>query len=171
MSNAVFPSWLGHLCQEFKIPWGHVSTGCVYDGLTSDLCSLTSGHVGWKETDPPNFRFGRRCSFYSGSKVLGEQLIASFPCYIWRIRMPFDEGNHPKNYITKMISYARLYENTNSFSHRGEAVSACLSLWLKAAQTPLGTPRWPPRRWQPAIRRTAPRSSGPPGWRSGRWRG
>ena len=48
---------------------------------------------GFTETDPPNFSFrDPPCSFYSGTKALGEEAIAGIgQSYIWRLRIPFDE--------------------------------------------------------------------------------
>jgi hypothetical protein len=48
---------------------------------------------GFTETDTPNFSFrDQPCSFYSGTKALGEEAMAGIgQSYIWRLRIPFDE--------------------------------------------------------------------------------
>jgi len=53
--------------------------------------------------------------------------------YIWRLRIPFDEFDNPRNYLSKIQRYARVYENVNSISHRGEFVRGCLALWERRA--------------------------------------
>jgi UDP-glucose 4,6-dehydratase len=57
--------------------------------------------------------------------------------YLWRLRIPFDEFDNPRNYLTKVQTYAKVYDNVNSISHRGDFVRACLDLWQKRA--PFGT--------------------------------
>jgi dTDP-4-dehydrorhamnose reductase len=93
---------------------------------------------GFSEEDEPNFSFRRPpCSFYSGSKALGEEAVRELGGgYLWRLRIPFDEVEHPKNYLAKLMSYPRLYENWNSISHRGDFARACLDLW--EARAPFG---------------------------------
>jgi UDP-glucose 4,6-dehydratase len=51
--------------------------------------------------------------------------------------MPFDEFDEPKNYLSKLLHYPRLYDNFNSLSHRGDFARACLDLWERRA--PFGT--------------------------------
>ena len=90
---------------------------------------------GFTENDPPNFSFrDPPCSFYSGSKALGEEAIAGVgQSYIWRLRIPFDEFDQPRNYLSKVQNYARVYDNVNSISHRGEFARACVELWERRA--------------------------------------
>ena len=57
--NAVLPGILRQGCEEADVPWGHVSSGCIYTGRRSD-------GGGFEEIDPPNFSFRQNnCSFYS----------------------------------------------------------------------------------------------------------
>jgi dTDP-4-dehydrorhamnose reductase len=103
------------------IPWGHVSSGCIYAGRRSDGSGFT-------ENDPPNFSFRQNnCSFYSGCKALGEELLAGAEnCYIWRLRIPFENTANPRNYLQKVMSYQRLLDAENSLSHLHEFVGACV---------------------------------------------
>ena len=75
---------------------------------------------GFTETDTPNFSFrDPPCSFYSGTKALGEEAIAGIgQSYIWRLRIPFDEFDNARNYLSKVQRYAKVYDNVNSISHR-----------------------------------------------------
>ena len=74
----------------------------------------------------PNFSFrDGPCSFYSGSKALGEEVIANIgQSYVWRLRIPFDEFDNKRNYLSKVQRYQKVYENVNSVSHRADFVRA-----------------------------------------------
>src|SRR5262249_1827206 len=95
--------------------------------------------LGFTETDAPNFTFrDPPCSFYSGTKALGEEALAhAEQCYIWRLRIPFDEIDGARNYLSKVQRYAKAYDNVNSISHRADFARACLDLWKIRA--PFGT--------------------------------
>ena len=138
---------------------GFVSSGCIYTGakvlrecgtwavedrltepLISELLEKRSNRVkGFSEEDQPNFSFTRNnCSFYSGTKALAEEAIAGFPgAYAWRLRIPFDEKENPRNYLSKVQNYQKVYNNWNSITHRGDFASASLDLWQK--NCPSGT--------------------------------
>jgi len=154
--NTLFPQTVAHACVAAKIPWGHVSSGCIFAGakvlengterVEKDLTrpelysALNAQHStfelrGFTETDTPNFSFrDGPCSFYSGTKALGEEAIAGVgESYLWRLRIPFDELDNSRNYLTKIQKYPKVYDNVNSLSHRGDFVGACLDLWEKRA--------------------------------------
>ncbi len=131
-ANAVLPGMIDLACKKAGIQWGHVSSGCIFTG--------NGGRAdGFRETDPPNFSFRtNNCSFYSGTKALGEEILAdSDRCYIWRLRIPFDQFDSPRNYLTKVMRYERLLEATNSLSNLDDFVNACLDCYVK--RLPLGT--------------------------------
>ena len=50
MGNAVLPGIVGQACADAGVPWGHVSSGCIYTGARPD-------GTGFSETDTPNFTF------------------------------------------------------------------------------------------------------------------
>jgi dTDP-4-dehydrorhamnose reductase len=174
--NTLFPEMLAHACLVERIPWGHVSSGCIFSGakilenvphasspsplgegrgegdravqiekdLTKpglrDLPEKNPDAVrGYTEADRPNFTFrDPPCSFYSGTKGLGEEAITGVgQSYVWRLRIPFDEIDNPRNYLSKLQRYAKVYDNVNSISHRADFVNACLDLWQRRA--PFGT--------------------------------
>jgi dTDP-4-dehydrorhamnose reductase len=124
--NAVLPGIIAQACEAADVPWGHVSSGCIYTGSRPDGSGFT-------EEDSPNFTFRQNyCSFYSGSKALGEEILAGYPnVYIWRVRIPFDQFEHPRNYLTKLMRYAWLLDATNSISELQEFVDASLACWEK----------------------------------------
>jgi dTDP-4-dehydrorhamnose reductase len=132
LGNAVLPGIIREACTAANIPWGHVSSGCIYNGSRLD-------GRGFAETDPPNFSFRRPpCSFYSGTKALGEELLADAPaCYVWRLRIPFNNVNSPRNYLTKVMTYERLLDARNSLSQLNEFVRATVQCWQQ--RLPFGT--------------------------------
>lgn len=158
VGNTLLPQTIAHACLVCDVPWGHVSSGCVFSGakvtlngqtrvekdlIRPDLHSLAEkspeAFHGFAETDHPNFTFrDLPCSFYSGTKALGEEAIAGVGrSYIWRLRIPFDEYDNARNYLSKVQRYAKVYENVNSISHRSDFARACLDLWERHA--PFGT--------------------------------
>ena len=124
--NAVLPGRIAEACAAAGVPWGHVSSGCIYTGARPDGSGFT-------ETDIPNFTFRQNnCSFYSGTKALGEEVLAGRPdVYLWRLRIPFDEVESPRNYLTKLMRYQRLLEAENSISQLAEFVAATFACWEK----------------------------------------
>ena len=130
--NAVLPGRIREACEATGTPWGHVSSGCIFTGTRAD-------GGGFREDDAPNFSFRtNHCSFYSGTKALGEEVLAGAAnCYVWRLRIPFDEVDNPRNYLTKVMRYARLLEATNSLSQLDEFCRATWECWQK--RVPFGT--------------------------------
>ena len=152
--NTLLPLTIANACAAVGIPWAHVSSGCIFSGAkiveggrarvekdltTPGLKGLLGANPaaihGFTEADEPNFTFRNGpCSFYSGTKALAEEAIAGIGrSYIWRLRIPFDEFDGPRNYLSKVQRYAKVYDNANSISHRMDFVSACLDLWQKRA--------------------------------------
>lgn len=124
--NVVWPQILTDWCELNNIPLAHVSSGCIYEGKRSDGNPFT-------EEDIPNFSFAQNnCSFYSGTKVIGEQVITKWEKhYIWRLRIPFEEFDNSRNYISKILKYEKLLDAENSVSNKHEFVSACIQTITK----------------------------------------
>jgi dTDP-4-dehydrorhamnose reductase len=156
--NTLLPQTIAQACAATRTPWGHVSSGCIYAGAKVRLKGVTTVEKdltqpqfqalvakepaaiqGFTESDPPNFSFREPpCSFYSGTKALAEEAISGLgQSYIWRLRIPFDEVDNPRNYLSKVQRYPKVYDNVNSISHRADFVRACLDLW--ALRAPFGT--------------------------------
>jgi dTDP-4-dehydrorhamnose reductase len=152
--NTLLPQTIAHACAATGVPWGHVSSGCIYTGAKiaepglarvekdftrPELQGLVEKNRaaihGFTEVDEPNFSFrSPPCSFYSGTKALAEEAIAGVgQSYVWRLRIPFDEFDSSRNYLSKVQRYAKVYDNVNSLSHRGDFAAACLDLWERRA--------------------------------------
>jgi len=132
LGNAVLPGVVAQACEAAGVPWGHVSSGCIYSGDGP-------GEKGFTELGAPNFTFRtNNCSFYSGTKGLGEEVLAGHPdVFVWRLRIPFDGVDNPRNFLTKLMRYPKLLEATNSISELDEFVEATFACWEK--RVPFGT--------------------------------
>ena len=124
--NAVLPGIIREVCEDLKIPWGHISSGCIYSGKKSN-------GKGWAEEDVPNFSFrSPPCSFYSGTKALGEEVLEGAEnCFVWRLRIPFNHEPSPRNYLQKLLNYENLLEAENSVSHLEEFCQKCIECFTK----------------------------------------
>ncbi len=150
VGNTMLPQTIAHACAALDIPWGHVSSGCIFAGarvkqgddwsVQKDLSTpeiLELFHTqperfqGFVEADAANFSFRETpCSFYSGTKALGEEVIEGIgQNYVWRLRIPFDEVDNSRNYLSKLLRYQKVYQNINSLSHRSDFAKACLDTW------------------------------------------
>ncbi|CAN5659042.1 SDR family oxidoreductase [soil metagenome] len=125
-ANTVVPGVLGEVLADGKIPWGHVSSGCIFDGSRADGSPFT-------EEDPPNFAYNHpTASWYSRTKAMAETILMDYPnCTIWRLRIPFDEYDNERNYLTKLMRYERLLEVTNSISQLREFADACVESLIR----------------------------------------
>lgn len=88
--NTIFPIRLYHECEKQNIRFGHVSSGCIYQGVITDV------------NTKPNY-FG---SIYSISKGMSDSYLKE-RAQVYRIRMPFTNVNERKNYLTKVYNYAK----------------------------------------------------------------
>lgn len=130
--NIVWLQILTDWCILNDIPLGHVSSGCIYEGRRSDGKPFT-------EEDEPNFSFDyNNSSFYSGTKVIAENIVKKHEKhYIWRLRIPFEEYDNSRNYISKILKYEKLLDAENTVSNKQEFVSACIQTIQK--EVPYGT--------------------------------
>lgn len=123
-SNVMLPEMLATVCGGYRVPLAHISTGCLWsDGEEHS------------ENDPPQRSFTGHCGFYIGTKLLGDEAVRN-NCeehYIWRVRLPFDEFDHPRNYLSKLAKFDEVWHHQNTICHRGDFVKGCLDLWEKRA--------------------------------------
>jgi len=130
--NAVLPGIVSEACTLTATPWGDLSSGCIFTGKRA-------AGSGFNESDPPNFTFKQNnCSYYSGTKALGEEILSTATdCFIWRLRIPFDEYDHSRNYLSKMMRYSKILDVENSLSHLRDFISATIACWER--RVPFGT--------------------------------
>lgn len=127
MGNVVLPVRLAEACLSLGFVFVQISTGCLWkDGQEHS------------EADEPQRGFGGRCGMYIGTKIISERFVSRMPKhYIFRGRLPFDEVDHPRNYLTKLANFSGIYDECNSVSHRRDFAKACLDLLENCA--PFGT--------------------------------
>ena len=127
--NYTLPKYLSEICNNLNKKWLHVSSGCIYSGNNNEK--------GFKEEDEPNFSFDKPpCSFYSGTKAIAEDYLKKQDnVYIARLRIPFDQTDSAKNYISKLMNYKSLLNAENSMSNTNEFIEACCYLLLNEANT------------------------------------
>jgi len=120
--NSLLPGVVRASCETIGIPFGHVSSGCIFSGAKPD-------GSGFNETDTPNFCFrSNHCSFYSGCKALGEELLEGCnTCYIWRLRIPFNHEDNARNYLSKLLRYSQLLDARNSLTHLNDFANSCVA--------------------------------------------
>ena len=66
------PGIIREVCEDLKIPWGHVSSGCIYSGRRPD-------GKGWTEEDDQIFLFGHHHAVFTVEPKL---LVKKF----WRVQ-------------------------------------------------------------------------------------
>lgn len=103
--NVNLPVTMSTICRTYDIPFIHISSGCVYTGYDKH----------YTEEDPPNFGMGSTVSsWYSKTKHAAEMQLQD--AYVFRIRMPFCNNNHERNFLNKVLKYDRLIEYKNSMT-------------------------------------------------------
>lgn len=107
--NLFAPIALSALCTELGIHCTVINSGCIfeYDG------NGTKFH----EDDIPNFK-GSAYSIMKGycDRLLHQNAIGEF-CLNVRIRMPITNDPHPKDFVTKIVSYPKIHSVPNSMTH------------------------------------------------------
>lgn len=126
-ANVALPAMLAQVCGDEDINLCHISTGCLYDQDRE-----------YSEDDFPTRLMEQYCKLYIRTKFYAEQLVSKLCAhYIWRIRIPFDHIDHPRNYLTKLSSYNQVWSHTNSLTHRGDFAKVALD--MIESQPPFGT--------------------------------
>lgn len=107
--NLQGPLNIAMACQKFGIHMVYIGTGCIFDYGSEDPQAYR-----FSEESKPNF-FG---SGYSTVKGKTDQLMKNFEHNVLncRIRMPIDNTSHPRNFITKIISYEKICSKQNSMT-------------------------------------------------------
>ena len=104
--NVTFPTLLASYCLRQNAKLINISSGCIYDG-----------NKNYEEEDWPDFGVSSSSSsWYSRTKHAAELSLNAFPnVYTLRVRMPIcNDFNSGKNYLTKILKYNNLLEETNS---------------------------------------------------------
>lgn len=116
-ANSFTPLILAEFALRNNIRLIHISSGCIYH---YDYSKDTP--IG--ENKNPDFF----ALFYSRTKIYSEQALVAlskkYPILITRIRIPLDDYPHPKNLLTKLITYRKVIDLPNSITYIPDFVSA-----------------------------------------------
>jgi len=96
--NWDLPMMIGKACEVHAAKLIHISTGCMFMGGP------------FNEADKPNFLENN----YQRHKKLSEDYLLNRKTWIYRIRMPFSEFPHPRNWLCKLEKYPKVMEGLNS---------------------------------------------------------
>jgi len=109
--NLFSPIQLAIICNKKNIHFTYLGTGCIFEYDNDHL--YESENNGFIENDLPNF-FG---SSYSIVKGYTDRLLHLFPDVLnLRIRMPINNENNKRNFITKILNYEKICSIKNSMT-------------------------------------------------------
>jgi UDP-glucose 4,6-dehydratase len=133
--NVILAEIVADECRKANIPLAFISSGCIYNEDVVEWWKT------FKERDYPNFSFynqNNKCSWYSGTKALGENLVKKSwdRTRIFRLRMPFNNIDSSKNYLSKIFNYDKIWSCDNSLTNLDEFVRAVYQ--GMNAETPYG---------------------------------
>jgi 3,5-epimerase/4-reductase len=110
LANTFVPIILAEACLRNNIKLVHISSGCIYHFDYEKQKPIT-------EEDVPDF-FGL---YYSRTKIYAERALEvmakEYNILILRIRIPLDSKPHPKNVLTKLITYGKVIDIPNSVTY------------------------------------------------------
>jgi 3,5-epimerase/4-reductase len=116
-ANTIIPILLAEACFRHRIKLVHISSGCIY-------------HYNHRKDRPINEK--RMPSFfdlfYSRTKIYAEgglhALLGQSDILMVRIRIPLDNRPHPKNLLTKLLSYKKVINVPNSVTYLPDFILA-----------------------------------------------
>ena len=110
-------------CKQRGIHITNFATGCIFE--YDDAHPI--GAPGFAESDVPNFHG----SFYSHTKALVEDLLQHYDnCLTLRIRMPISAELTARNFVTKIVNYAKVVDVPNSMT----VLEEMLPIAIRAAE-------------------------------------
>jgi len=114
-ANVTAVRLLGKICKKWDVSLIHVSSGCVFTGPGV-----------FTEEDEPN-NYGQ---FYAQTKIAAENELHDSGCRAWiyRIRMPFDTRNHPRNWLFKLLHHRMILDGLNSVTYLHEFAMRSLEM-------------------------------------------
>ncbi len=125
--NLFSPMALAILCKERNIHFTYFGTGCIFE--YNEEHPFGKEVNGFTENSLPNF-FG---SSYSTVKGFTDRLMHLFDeCVLnLRIRMPITGENHPRNFITKIITYEKICSIPNSMTVLPDMIPIIIDMMKK----------------------------------------
>lgn len=117
IANTFVPIILGEAALRNNIKLVHISSGCIFH--------YDYGHDKPIDEDriPDFFEL-----FYSRTKIYSDLALKilsnKYPILIIRIRVPLDNRPHPRNILTKLISYKKIIDIPNSITYIPDFIKA-----------------------------------------------
>lgn len=120
-ANTFVPIILAEVALRNNIKMVHISSGCIYHYDYSKDNPID------EEKEPDFFEL-----FYSRTKIYSDQALSilskKYPILITRIRVPLDNRPHPRNILTKLISYKKVINIPNSLTYIPGFINALIFL-------------------------------------------
>lgn len=111
--NLYVPARLALFCGKHNIHFTYIGTGCIYE---YDDQHQEGSECGFSEMDKPNFKGSK----YSLVRGYTDMLLSNMDILNLRIRMPISNDRNPRDFITKIVGYAKkgykLINHLNSMS-------------------------------------------------------
>lgn len=119
-ANVILPRHVAKVCYIHDATMLHVSSGCIFTGAGPFDEESTPNNVG---------------QFYTQCKIHAENEVkdAGARAYIFRIRMPFNWQNNPRNWLHKLSLYPKILDGLNSVTFLDEFAIRSYHLMQKAA--------------------------------------
>ncbi|MFH0827345.1 MAG: sugar nucleotide-binding protein [Candidatus Omnitrophota bacterium] len=125
-ANTYIPLLLAEAALRNRIKLVHISSGCIYHFDYAKDKPIT-------EERPPDF-FDL---YYSRTKIYAEKgleaLFKEADILILRIRIPLDNRPHPRNILSKLITYKKVIDLPNSLTYIPDFIKALKHLLRKDA--------------------------------------
>lgn len=120
-SNVIGTLVVADVCEVKGVHHTLLATGCIFEYDEEHQI----GGKGFTEDDAPNFHG----SYYSHTKGMVEDLLRAYSqtCTL-RVRMPISDDLSPRNFITKILNYARVVDVPNSMTVLTEFIPISLIL-------------------------------------------
>lgn len=117
---------IADICEQMNIHCTILGTGCIYTYSCLNGC-ITSEDYFEEFDEDCMWNFDK--SFYSKTKAYVQELLK---CYnkvlLLRIRMPINNGNDPKNFITKLKKFNKIISIPNSMTVLPELIPVMIKL-------------------------------------------
>lgn len=109
-NNVVGTLMVADICEEKKVHHTLFATGCIFE---YDEEHVIGGAKMFTEEDAANFHG----SYYSHTKAMVEELLKAYSmtCTL-RVRMPISDDLSPRNFVTKILNYAKVVDVPNSMT-------------------------------------------------------